>query len=77
MKKTRKKRARALGDGNPVPRVFSRQARGKRSARLLIKRGDCDQNFEIHYGSEDLEIAGVLASIENWRKILLPLLKTR
>jgi ABC-type lipoprotein release transport system permease subunit len=42
---------------------------------LLIKCGDCDQKFEIHYGpeGEDLEIAGVLASIENWREILLPL----
>lgn len=49
-----------------MPRVFRRKARGKRSARLLIKCGDCDQKFEIHYGpeGEDLEIAGVLASIE-------------
>lgn len=31
----------------------------------------------VYYGpeGEDLEIAGVLASVENWRKILLPLLK--
>ena len=51
--------------------------RGKKSARLLIKCGDCDQKFEIHYGpeGEDLEIAGVLASLKNWRRILLPLLK--
>jgi len=44
---------------------------------LLIKCGDCDNRFEIHYGpeGEDLEIAGVLASVENWRKISLPLLK--
>ena len=78
MKKTEKKRARKPGDGYPVPRVFRRKARGKRSARLLIKCGDCDQKFDIHHAEgEDLEIAGVLASIENWRKILLPLLKTR
>lgn len=79
MKKAKPKRSRKRGGGFPVPRVFRRKARGKRSARLLIKCGDCDQKFEIHYGSEgeDLEIAGVLASIENWRKILLPLLKTR
>ena len=57
--------------------VYRRKARGKKSARLLIKCGDCDQKFEIHYGpeGEDLEIAGVLASVENWREILLPLLK--
>jgi hypothetical protein len=44
---------------------------------LLIKCGDCDQKFEIHYGpgAEDLEMAGVLASVENWKKILLPLSK--
>jgi len=65
------------GDGYPVPRVYRRKARGKKSARLLIKCGDCDKKFEIHYGpdGDDLEIAGVLASVENWRTILLPLLK--
>jgi hypothetical protein len=44
---------------------------------MLIKCGDCDNKFEIYYGpdGEDLEIAGVLASVENWRQILLPLLK--
>jgi hypothetical protein len=76
MKRAKQKRARKRGDGYPVPRVYRRKARGKKSARLLIKCGDCDQKFEIHYepGDEDLEIAGVLASVENWRKILLPLL---
>ena len=60
-----------------MPRVYRRKGRAKRSARLLIKCGDCDNRFEIHYGpeGEDLEIAGVLASVENWRKIFLPLLK--
>jgi hypothetical protein len=77
MKRAKQKRARKHGDGYPVPRVYRRKARGKKSARLLIKCGDCDQKFEIHYGpgGEDLEIAGVLASVENWKKILLPLLK--
>src|SRR5947209_1001420 len=64
-------------DGYPVPRIFHRKVRGKKSARLLIKCGDCPNKFEIFYGpdGDDLEIAGVLTSIENWRKILLPLLK--
>lgn len=64
-------------DGYPVPRVYRRKARGKKSARLLIKCGDCDQKFEIYCRpeGEDLEIAGVLASVDNWRRILLPLLK--
>jgi hypothetical protein len=77
MKKVKQKRSQKRVDGIPVPRVYDRKARGKKSARLLIKCGDCDQKFEIYYGpeGEDLEIAGVLASSENWRKILLPLLK--
>lgn len=77
MRRAKQKRSRERGDGYPVPRVYRRKARGKQSARLLIKCGDCDNKFEIHYGpeSEDLEIDGVLASVENWRKILLPLLK--
>jgi len=64
------------GDGYPIPRVYHRKARGKKSARLLIKCGDCDKQFEIYHGpdGQDLEIAGVLASVENWRKILSPLL---
>jgi hypothetical protein len=79
MKRAKQKRSRNRGDGYPVPRVYHRKARGKQSARLLIKCGDCDQKFKIYYGpdAEDLEIAGVLASIENWRDILLPLLKPR
>src|SRR5437016_11606601 len=77
MKRAKQRRARKLGDGYPVPRVFHRKAYGKKSARLLIKCGDCDNKFEIYYGpqGEDLEIAGVLASVKNWRRILLPLLK--
>ncbi len=77
MKRTKQERPRKRGDGYPVPRVYRCKPRGKRSARLLIKCGDCENKFEIYYGpdGEDLEIAGVLASVENWREILLPLLK--
>jgi hypothetical protein len=77
MARAKKKRLRQREDGYPIPRVFHRKARGKKSARLLIKCGDCPNKFEIYYApqGEDLEIAGVLASVENWRRILLPLLK--
>ena len=77
MKRTNQKRVRKRGDGYPVPRIYHRKAHGKKSARLLIKCGDCDNKFEVYYGpqGEDLEIAGVLASVKNWRRILLPLLK--
>jgi hypothetical protein len=37
----------------------------------------CHNKLEIYYDvdGEDLEIAGVFASVENWREILLPLLE--
>jgi hypothetical protein len=75
--KAKREPPQETSDGYPVPRVYHRKAHGKKSARLLIKCGDCDEKFEIYYGpdGEDLEIAGVLASVANWRKILGPLLK--
>ncbi len=45
--------------------------------RYLLKCGCCKQQLEICYSGEDLEINGVAGSIENWREILLPLLKMR
>jgi hypothetical protein len=53
------------------------QKRGNRttSARYLLRCGDCDQALQIYYGPDDLEINGVYGSIENWREILLPLLR--
>lgn len=65
-------------DGYSALRVFARKGRGKRSPRLLIKCGDCDNALEIYYDPkhpEDIEIGGVLGSTENWREILLPLLQ--
>jgi hypothetical protein len=79
MKRAKQKRSRKHRDCFPLPRVRRRKAHGKRSARLLIKCGDCDKKFEIYYGpdNEDLEIAGVLVSVDKWRKIFLPLLNKR
>jgi hypothetical protein len=67
----------------PVPRVYYRKPRDKKSAaHLLIKCGDCNSQLEINYDLKkkereiyDIEINGVLASIKEWRKILFPLLK--
>ncbi|HEY7428124.1 MAG TPA: hypothetical protein VH682_28080 [Gemmataceae bacterium] len=42
--------------------------------RYLFKCGCCDQQVEIYYANDSLEINGVIASIENWREVLLPLL---
>lgn len=64
--------------GIPIPRIYHRKAKGKKSARYLIKCGDCQNCFEVYYGpkgDEILEIGGVLASKKQWQKILFPLLK--
>jgi len=61
-------------EGYSALRVWERKAKAKRSPGLLIKCGDCENAFEIFYDEEALEIAGVHASVENWREILLPLL---
>ncbi len=62
--------------GIPIPRVYYRAQRGKRSPRFLVKCGDCDRFVEIYYDHEDegIEINGVFTSREQWKKILLPLL---
>lgn len=57
-------------------RVFHRDAVGKRDPRYLIKCGCCNERVEIYYGGGTLEINGVMGSVENWREVLLPLLKT-
>ena len=77
MKKTNQKLLRRRPDGYSALRVYHRRGYGKKSPRLLIKCGDCDNKFKIYYDrdGEDLEIAGVFGSVENWREILLPLLK--
>ena len=71
------KRFQRRADGFAALRVFHRRGSGKKSPRLLIKCGDCDNALEIYYDAkdpQDLEIGGVLGSIGNWREILLPLL---
>jgi hypothetical protein len=67
------------GEGFWIPRVYQRKARGRESARLLIKCGDCDRSVEIWYDDEGatLEIGGVHASVWQWRELLFPLLKPK
>ena len=74
------KRFQRRADGFAALRVYHRKGGGKKSPRLLIKCGDCDNALEIYYDPEnpgDLEIGGVLGSVGNWREILLPLLETK
>lgn len=77
MSKPNRKLLQSRADGYSALRVFARKGRGKRSPRLLIKCGDCDNALEIYYDPkdpEDIEIGGVLASTANWREILRPML---
>jgi hypothetical protein len=64
-------------DGFPALRVWHRKGRAKQSPRLRIKCGDCENALEVFYDEEALEIGGVHGSSENWREILLPLLRPK
>lgn len=58
-------------------RAAQRHGTGWKSPRYLLRCGCCDQSVEIYYGVDSLEINGVHGSIENWREILLPLLRMK
>ena len=75
MKTRNTKLAQSRPEGGFAIRVFHRKAQGKKSPRLLLKCGCCDGQLEIHYGDDALEINGVYGSLENWREILLPLVR--
>jgi hypothetical protein len=63
-------------DGYNELRVWSLPASKRKSPRLRIKCGCCDEQVVIYHDRDgkDLEINGVIGSVENWREILLPLL---
>jgi hypothetical protein len=42
---------------------------------LTVRCGCCDERFKICYSQDGLEIAGVMASLDQWRKLLGPLLR--
>jgi len=69
------KMAKSRPEGGWEIRVFHRKAIGKRNPRYLLKCGCCNEQLEIVYGGGSLEINGVMGSVEDWREILLPLLK--
>ena len=54
------------------------------SPRIKIKCGCCDKSVEIYHENktdnphrDTLEINGVLASVDQWRQVLLPLLSNK
>jgi hypothetical protein len=69
-----KRLARSRPEGGFALRVYHQKERGKRMPHYLIKCGCCDEHLKIYYSPEDLEINGVMASLENWREVLMPLL---
>jgi len=69
-----KRLAQPRSEGGFALRVSHQKGRGKRMPRYRVKCGCCEQQLEIYYSAEDLEINGVIASVENWREVLLPLL---
>ena len=62
-------------EGTYQIRVYHRKATPGGTARYLLKCGCCDGSVEVYYDDEELEINGVLGSVEDWREILLPLLQ--
>lgn len=74
------------GKGTYIPLRVTIRARTKRvNLRLLVRCGCCDQSLEIYYDEkstggphrDSLEINGVNGTVDQWRQLLLPLLKTK
>ena len=63
------------GQGGWRLRAYHRKAANKKTARLRIKCGCCNETVDLFYDQDGLEINGVHASLVEWKKILLPLLK--
>lgn len=77
IKKTNKKVSQIRDDGYNEIRVYHKKGHNKKSPRYRFKCGCCDKSVEIFYDKDDLEINGVIGSIENWRELLLPLLNMK
>lgn len=55
-----------------IPRCWWKKGRKKKSPRVLIKCGDCNNKVEIYYDKNEewgIEINGVMASNEWWREL--------
>jgi hypothetical protein len=76
-----------IKDGKDVcmPLRITRRGRRKfKSSRLLVRCGCCDQSLEIYYDEkttgnphqDSLEINGVNGTVDQWRQVLSPFLKT-
>ncbi|MFH0969153.1 MAG: hypothetical protein V1804_01460 [Patescibacteria group bacterium] len=73
--KIQRKMGEERESGYKAIRVTHRKEKGKKLPRYLLKCG-ChkENNLEIYYDEEGLEIGDINGSVKNWREILLPLL---
>lgn len=55
-------------------RVFHTKSKGKKLPHYKLKCGCCNEELEVFYDEDNLEINGVNGSVKNWREVLLPLL---
>ena len=77
MRKRSNKIAKKRPEGSWEIRVYHKKGKGKKSPRYLLKCGCCNESIHVYYDRDGLEINGVNGSIEDWREILLPLLRLR
>ena len=61
--------------GQPEIRLRHRAGSGVKSSCYVLRCGCCGENLQIFYSDDGLEIGGVNGALEDWREILLPLLR--
>jgi len=68
----------AAPEGGSKLRIYHSAGKpGKKMASVRIKCGCCTQQVSICHDAQTLEINGVIASIEEWNRVLGPLLSQR
>lgn len=59
-------------------KVSYKKGTNKKAPRALVKCNcGCGYAVEIYYDNDGLEIGGVQGDIDDWRRILFPLLKVK
>jgi hypothetical protein len=61
-------------EGGKKLRTYYSAQRGTKMASVRIKCGCCSEQTVIYYDHDLLEINGVVASLEEWKRVLGPLL---
>ncbi|HEX8610920.1 MAG TPA: hypothetical protein VF800_06485 [Telluria sp.] len=61
-------------DGGFKLRIYRSVKRQNRMASVRVKCGCCNEQLIIHHDHQVLEIGTIMASLAEWRALLLPLL---